>query len=256
MKINISETAGKKYYNEFYWILLNYDSIIENPKTRVHFATTRPLVYAILSIVNIVVFSISFAINNHLINLYPLIFFSLVLIVSVIYLLYVNNIINKYHDLKGKRSLQIAKYFIQVNNENGKYRLLWRDTKHVVFNHYTICFIPKDPTKILISTRIEYKKEIKKAIRMYSKRRLVIDNTGLYPDKKTATTAEKTIEKATNKTEKTKEKATNKAEIIKEKAVNKTVKSQEVVKKKSTNKANKKPTKKSAKKTTNNKKNK
>jgi hypothetical protein len=102
----------------------------------------------------------------------------------VSYLIYVLRIINQYHGITGKRSLQIAKYYVQVENSQGKYRLLWRDTKFVIFNHYTICFIPKDPTKILISTRIEYKKEIKKAIREYSKRRLVIDNTKFYEKKK------------------------------------------------------------------------
>ena len=82
-----------------------------------------------------------------------------------------------------------------MKNSNGKYRLLWKDTKSVIFNHYTICFIPKDPTKILISTRIEYKKQIKKAIREYSKRRLVIDNTKLY-EKKPKKTPEKELTEA------------------------------------------------------------
>ncbi len=195
MKINITDSADKKYYNEFYWILLNYDFLHEEPKSRVHFATTRPLVYAIVSIAMILIFSISFAINHHIINVYPIIFFSIVLIISTIYFFYVRHSINKYHNIKGKRSLQIAKYFIEVQNTSGKYRLLWKDTKSVIFNHYTICFIPKDPTKILISTRIEYKKQIKKAIREYSKRRLVVDNTKLY-EKKPKKTPEKELTEA------------------------------------------------------------
>ena len=180
MKIKIAESADKKYYNEFYWILLNYDFLREEPRSRVHFATTRPLIYTIISIFMIMIFGISLLINHHIINVYPIVFFSLVLIVSTTYLFYVLRTINQYHNIKGKRSLQIAKYYVQVENSQGKYRLLWRDTKYVIFNHYTICFIPKDPTKILISTRIEYKKDIKKAIRQYSKRRLVIDNVKLY----------------------------------------------------------------------------
>lgn len=199
MKINISDTAEKKYYNEFYWILLNYDELRSEPRSRVHFATTRPLVYSIISIIMIIIFGTSLAINGHLINTYPLVFFSLVLIASVSYLIYVTRIINKYHSIKGKRSLQIAKYFVEVQNESGKYRLLWRDTNYVLFNRYTICFIPKDPTKILISTRIEYKKEIKKALRAYSKRRFIIDNSDLYKreidTKKVAKTTKIELEK-------------------------------------------------------------
>ena len=197
MKINITDSADKKYYNEFYWILLNYDFLHEEPKSRVHFATTRPLVYAIVSVVMILIFVISLLINHHIINVYPIIFFSIVLVISTIYFFYVRHSINKYHSIKGKRSLQIAKYFIEVQNSSGKYRLLWKDTKSVIFNHYTICFIPKDPTKILISTRIEYKKQIKKAIREYSKRRLVVDNTKLY-EKKPKKTPEKELTEALN----------------------------------------------------------
>lgn len=197
MKINITDSADKKYYNEFYWILLNYDFLHEEPHSRVHFATTRPLVYAIVSVAMILIFVISFLINHHIINVYPIIFFSIVLVISTFYFFYVRRQINKYHAIKGKRSLQIAKYFIEVRNSSGKYRLLWKDTKNVIFNHYTICFIPKDPTKILISTRIEYKKQIKKAIREYSKRRLVVDNTKLY-EKKPKKTPEKELTEALN----------------------------------------------------------
>ena len=66
MKINITDSADKKYYNEFYWILLNYDFLHEEPKSRVHFATTRPLVYAIVSVAMILIFVISFLINHHI----------------------------------------------------------------------------------------------------------------------------------------------------------------------------------------------
>jgi hypothetical protein len=114
MKIKIAESADKRYYNEFYWILLNYDFLREEPRSHVHFATTRPLVYTIISIAMILIFSVSLLINHHIINVYPIVFFSLVLIVSVSYLIYVLRIINQYHGITGKRSLQIAKYYVQV----------------------------------------------------------------------------------------------------------------------------------------------
>lgn len=80
-------------------------------------------------------------------------------------------------------SIEEKDKIIEINENGVEYiskeknlKVKWKDIAYVVSNKYSICFLPKQTTNILIALSVNYKQEVINGSRKYERGLLFIDN--------------------------------------------------------------------------------
>lgn len=108
--------------------------------------------------------------------LYLTIFFSVLMIISVFYIIMIINRINQCTNVPGTNIFEITNSFVKIETSNKKLKLDWDEIKSIIFGKYTISFISNDISKPFITTNIIYKEEVIKTLKKYKKEDLIIYN--------------------------------------------------------------------------------
>ena len=81
---------------------------------------------------------------------------------------------------RGETTFEITKKEVKVEKETQKLQLNWDSIQYIIINKYSITFLPKDETIIMIGISTEYKDEVLEEIKKLNKEELLIDNTEKY----------------------------------------------------------------------------
>ena len=176
MKLEIEERGSKKYYDEFLFLAFNYKKISNNPHGKIHGLTMSGYLYCGISLVLTLLMMILYIMNKGNIYIYLTIFFSVILIISVLYILMILNKIKKSIATKGISSFEITKSYVCIEANGKSLQLNFDEIKFILLGKYTINFIPNDITKPFITTNIIYKEEVINTLRKYKKDNLIIYN--------------------------------------------------------------------------------
>lgn len=174
MRIEINEKGSSNYYDEFLFIAYNYNKINNNPNMRIHGLTFNAYIYLIISVVIGIIFTILYFIFRDKICLFTVILFILTSILSFVHIYLLKRCINKYINSHKKSTIEINKSGILAETEDSKFEIEADVLKAIIIGKYTITFIPNDSSKHFITTRIEYKDKIVKALKKYKLDKYII----------------------------------------------------------------------------------
>ncbi len=77
---------------------------------------------------------------------------------------------------------------LTINNSGARltrgkqldFKIDFKDIAYVIINRYTIVFLPKDKTKLMIGIPVKYKKEVVSELKELKQEKLIIDNSKRY----------------------------------------------------------------------------
>ena len=174
MKIDIDNPGTKDYYDEFLFIVNNLKKICSNLNTKVYKLSYVAYRYLAISFIIFLIFLFWYLRSNKVLHLFITILFLFLIILSIIYLFLIKKRINKLLNSFSKTEFAIENECVFVESNEQKYKLKFDEIKGIIMGNYTLSFIPKDMKKQFITTRIEYKDEIIKALKKYNKDKLII----------------------------------------------------------------------------------
>ena len=180
MKIEIKDRGQKEYYDEFLYVSTNMSRIKNNPYMKVGSATKIALIYSIISFICGILFSLIYYFNRSTLYLIVLILFGILFIFSLFYIFLINKTIKGYLNSEGIIDFIINEDGIEISKDDYKVNEKWDDIELIVINKYSICFIPKYPSKLLISISNDYKKDVVKGLKEVKKNSLIVDNIESY----------------------------------------------------------------------------
>ena len=174
MKIDIDNPGTKDYYDEFLFIVNNRKKICSNLNIKVYKLSYVAYRYLAISFIIFLIFLFWYLRSNKVLHLFITILFLFLIILSIIYLFLIKKRINKLLNSFSKTEFAIENECVFVESNEQKYKLKFDEIKGIIMGNYTLSFIPKDIKKQFITTRIEYKDEIIKALKKYNKDKLII----------------------------------------------------------------------------------
>ena len=184
MKIVINKEKkefDKAFYDEFLFIGTFHKRVRKKPNKKVRKLSTNYKIglgicigYSFLLIV--LGLSVGFDFLDYL-------FIGMFIILGFIYarsLSIVNNRLKLYMTNRGETTFEITKKEVKVEKSEQRLQLDWDSIQYVIVNKYSITFLPKDETIIMIGISTEYKNQVIEEIKNLNKEELLIDNTEKY----------------------------------------------------------------------------
>ena len=167
MKIKITEKGKYEFYKEVVNITQQYRSLIKKPEQKIkdNIKSLEKLTYADIAIVAFLVIDIiMFGFDSS--SIITLIFSILIIITGYFYTSNLKKQVNKMYESAGNREVVIDKKGIKyVNPDVQTISIAWDNIAFIKLGEYTIAFIPKDNTGILICLQIDYKDQILEEIK-------------------------------------------------------------------------------------------
>lgn len=175
---------GFKYYNEFYGILLSYRKLLVNPCRKVFPILRQYINNTILSLISFAVILFFYCTNNKLLYLvFSILFFIIFLSSLYLYFRY-RIVIKKQVDDHRKSYIDVDEEKIIFSTKSSTYsykqNIYWENVKYILFNKYSIFFLPTKKSNPSFSCSIDYKDEILELLKKFNKIDLLVDNTKLY----------------------------------------------------------------------------
>lgn len=174
MKIEINEKGSSNYYDEFLFIAYNYNKINNNPNMKIRGLLFSAYIYSIVAVVIGIIFTLLYINNKDGLFLFTMILFIFISILSFVHIYLLKRCINKYMNSHKKSTIEINKNGILAETEDSKFEIEADELKAIIIGKYTITFIPNDSNKNFITTRIEYKDKIVKALKKYKLNKYII----------------------------------------------------------------------------------
>lgn len=178
MEIKIDVTGSKSYYGEVLAVMSNYSKLVENPRQKVRGLDSQALLLTGIAAVFLVIFSILFMLDStNKLYLYVVIIFLISLILGIIYNILVYRRISKLKNNNSDKKLVIEDEYVELHIGDERFRLNLKDMHWIIFNKYSITFLPKIEGASLIAIEIKYKSQVIDNIKDKS---LIVDNSNLY----------------------------------------------------------------------------
>lgn len=180
MKIKVKEHGSKEFYDEFLYITFKYRKIEKNPKKKVHKLTSH---FYLLICYSLFLLALSlyfyFKYND---NFYIGFEFAIgcLLLFNFSYLIFVKKQINVFMSASTMPTIDINDVAIEYIDDDRRMSLRWENVSSAIINKYSISFIPKPVSKIIISLSLDYKNDVIKCLEKYDKLNLLVDNSHLY----------------------------------------------------------------------------
>ena len=176
MKLEITKRGSKEFYDEVLYVISKYKDIINDSNIKIHGLRRDSINLGLVSLLfSIICFLMYFFNKNNDIILYVGYFFIFLIILSIIYYFIIVNRINKLRDPEDKIIIKFDTNKIYYSRSSAKYNIKWEELKYILFNKYSINFIPKDKNNILLSISTEYKEQVLEAINKYKYSNLIIE---------------------------------------------------------------------------------
>ena len=172
MKLEIKECGNNSYYDEFLYLVQNYKKIRNNSIKNVHGLFKSGYLYLVVSCVIDVLFLVLYLLKKENIFLYVVIFFSFLVVFSLVYIFMISNKIKQLKNNFKESTFEINESSVSLS-ASSNVTLNWNEIERIMVNKNTIVFIPKDMNKAFITMRSEYKNEILDAIKKYNKENLI-----------------------------------------------------------------------------------
>jgi hypothetical protein len=180
LKLKITERGSREFYEEFYYIVASYGKVIKNPQKKASSILKNNIVYFILTGLLIIVLYLFFVFDKDYISftLATILLFALILFIRIDRS--IRKTINSLMDYKGAKEIDLSKSKI-VYKDNEKEMISNMDQiSCILINKYSICFLPKERTGVLIALPVDYKKDIVKFLKQEKLEELLVDNSDKY----------------------------------------------------------------------------
>lgn len=178
MEIKIDATGSNSYYGEVLAVMSNYVKLVENPRQKVRGLDSQALLLTGIAAVFLVIFSVLFMLDSsNKLYLYVVIIFLIALFLGIIYNLLVYRRISKLKNNNPDKKLVIEDDYVELHIGDEQFRLNLKDMRWIIFNKYSITFLPKTEGASLIAIEIKYKSQV---IDNIKDKNLIVDNSSLY----------------------------------------------------------------------------
>lgn len=179
MKFEYDKRESKEFYEEVLFILYRYREIKRKPNKKAKSLIKDLTFYEVLGIIAIILEIISYIMYK---NIMFIVFTGMVLFIFIFLLVLLIN--SKKHvellmNIKGKITVEIEKNNIIYNDGTKKYEISWKEISNVIFNKYSITFLPNTLNSVIISIPIKEKDNIISLLKKYKKEELIIDRRKL-----------------------------------------------------------------------------
>ena len=182
MKLVIDKKeCGRDFYNELLYISSKYPMLKKNPNTKAHSVTKIFSIYITIGFLMMVGFFLLYLRYTKWIFLLILLFMSIYFFMSLYFLYDSIKFVNKEVKEEDDSILTINNSGVRITR--GKkldYKIDFKDIMYVLINKYTVVFLPKEKSNLMIGVASKYKKEIIKELKDLKKDDLIIDNSKLY----------------------------------------------------------------------------
>lgn len=171
----------RKFYDEFLFIGAFYKRIMKNPKKKVRQLSNNYKIGLSICIGYILLLLLLCSWTGY--NLFDFFCIGMFLILAIIYIRGINAVkkrLKAYEENRSESIFELTEKEVKIEKNSQKLMLEWNSIEKVLINHYSIAFIPKDETLIVIGISSEYKDEIIKEIKKLKKDELLVDNSNLY----------------------------------------------------------------------------
>jgi len=182
MKIIIKrKETDRKFYNELLYISSKYPNIVKNPNMKVHNVTNFFLTYILIGLLLMILFLLCFIKYGNWIFIVVIFLMISYFFMSLYFFYDSQKFINK--ELKATEDSSLTLNTSGARLTRGKeldFKIDFKDLIYVVINRYTIVFLPKDKTKLMIGIPSKYKKDIIDELKNLKQDKLIIDNSKKY----------------------------------------------------------------------------
>ena len=100
----------------------------------------------------------------------------LLLILYARYYVSVEKRIKTFMSDEGSKTIEFTDEYVGYKDDSKDIRIKWDDVSCILFARYTICFIPKNLSDILISISREYEDEVLQGLREAGRDDLIVEN--------------------------------------------------------------------------------
>ena len=176
MKIEINKRGSKEYYDEFLYIATKYRKYQQNPKTKTYRLTRFLAIYLCMALFAGALNLLFYFKNKESLHLMVAGMLGLMLILYLRYYVTVDRRIKAYLEDDGSKTIEFTDEYVGYKDENKDIRTSWNDLSCILISQYSICFIPKNQSDILISISREYEDEVRKGLQEVDKEYLVVEN--------------------------------------------------------------------------------
>ena len=173
MKLVIKDSGTNSYYDEYLFLVQNYKKVHSDSNIKIKKSSSSAYFYLCISIIIFIGSLIWYLLSNDAMQLCVLGLFSVSILLSIILLYLTKKRISTLSNSHQKTIFEITKDGVKVENKDKKFNLKFDEIKKILIGNYTITFIPNDITKNFITTRIEFKEDITKALKKYKKDNLI-----------------------------------------------------------------------------------
>jgi hypothetical protein len=178
--ISKKDESDKNYYEELLYITSKYNKLVRTPHVKLHKISVVYTVYIVL--LSIMVIGLFFFLNKSILLVIGFILCIIALIFSIYFLCYSRNYIKKELSYDGNDPYVVisSKGISYVKGSNISYKISWNDVRWILINKYSVTFIPKKNSYLIIGVNSLYKDDIIKAVINEKKTHILVDNSELY----------------------------------------------------------------------------
>lgn len=180
MKIEVKERGSRAFYDEFLYVASNYKKIKKNPEKRVYRLTYSLISYEFILLLCIGLITSFYLKENDILFMFLIGMLSLLFVFVLMYAIMINKRIKAFMNDKGNKIVDINETGVEFLDDEKNIKIMWDNIDCIVVNKYSICFLPKDATNILISVNTDYKDDVEQGIDECGYSSFVVDNSDKY----------------------------------------------------------------------------
>lgn len=177
MKIEVNKRGSREYYDEFLYIASRYRKYQQNPKIKTHRMTRFLIFYLCMAVFAGGINLLFYFKTGDSLHLMVAGMLGLLLVLYIRYYVSVEKRIKAFMDDTGSKTIELNDEYVGYKDDSKDIRISWNDLSSILIGRYSICFIPKNQTDILISISRDYEDGIRKGLQETGKEYLVIENT-------------------------------------------------------------------------------
>lgn len=175
MEIKIDKTGSNDYYGEVLAVMSDYSKLFKNPKQKIRGLNKQAVLLTGIALAFLIIFSAIYLLNpGYTLALYVIAIFAVAFVLGIIYNLLVRRRISKFRNNDSDKKLLIEEDYVEMHIGGDQFRLNFTDIQWIIFNKYSIAFLPKTEGSTMIAIEIRYKSQVLDNIKEKS---IIVDNS-------------------------------------------------------------------------------
>lgn len=175
MKLEINENENNNFYDELIFVQSNYKKLLIKKKKNVSRMTIVFLKYILISIVFGILTYIMYNETKDNFYYFALYIYGLLVIFAIVFIFITKRRINDSSNKFEKTKITLNDKDIEYKSLNSIYKIEWNNLAFILFNKYSICFIPKDGKGKIIAISIKYNDKISEYLKKHKKDNLIYE---------------------------------------------------------------------------------